>query len=439
MHERIIHAIADEPWAITETALRQIVAIAERGGDIEALQNKVGRRLAGSERTTVRDGVAVVPVLGPLFRRANLFTEISGATSFDTLATDLRAALEDPQVRHIVLDIDSPGGQANGVSELAQQIRAANQVKPVTAYVGGSGASGGYWLAAAAGRIVAADTAFLGSIGVRMTVVSRDPAKGERHYEFVSAVSPFKNSDPESAEGRSKIQTIADDLAEVFVQAVADYRGVGRDQVLADFGQGDVLIASRALAAGMIDGVGTFEGLMTQIASPASNRAASGGNPFTAGGRGMEIETAQEGLAAEQVTAEWLTANRPEVAQAIHDTGFAAGAESVDQDALCAEAATAERERITAILELQTEDNAKVIADCVADAGCAYGDAAGRVIKAGKAGGSQYLAGARADEDRLEPPSGAATDGSGDPASAAQQKALEIIATGQRLGVGLSA
>lgn len=439
MHERIINAIADEPWAITEAALRQIVAIAERGGDIDALQNKVGRRLVGSERTTVRDGVAVVPVLGPLFRRANLLTEISGATSFDTLAADLRAAVEDPQVQRIVLDIDSPGGQANGVSELAQQIRAANQVKPVTAYVGGSGASGGYWLAAAAGRIVAADTAFLGSIGVRMTVVSRDPAKGEHRYEFVSAVSPFKASDPESAEGRSQIQTIADDLAEVFVQAVADYRGVGRDQVLADFGQGDVLIASRALAAGMIDGVGTFEGLMTQITSPASNRAASGGNPFTAGGRGMNTETEQEGLAAEQVTADWLSANRPEVAQQIHDAGHQAGAESVDADAIRAEAATAERERITAILDLRSEENAQVIAECIADAGCAYGDAAAAIIKAAKAGGSQYLAGARADENALEAPAGSTTDAPGDAATAAQQKAHEIVATGQRLGVGHAA
>jgi ClpP class serine protease len=93
--------------------------VSERLGDPVALQARLGHKLDNARTVAVRNGVAIVPVTGPIFRYANMFTEISGATSTKILATDIRQALDNPAVKAIVLNIDSPGGVASGINELA--------------------------------------------------------------------------------------------------------------------------------------------------------------------------------------------------------------------------------------------------------------------------------------------------------------------------------
>lgn len=144
---RILSAINAELWAITPEALQQVIAVAQGFGDVEALSAKLGRPLTNTRAVTVREGVAMVPVMGPIFRYANMFTEVSAATSIQMLAADLQTAVDDPAIKAIILEIDSPGGQLAGVSELAAQIRAANSSKPVVAYISDMGASAAYWLA----------------------------------------------------------------------------------------------------------------------------------------------------------------------------------------------------------------------------------------------------------------------------------------------------
>jgi membrane-bound ClpP family serine protease len=94
-------------------------------------------------------------------------------------------------VSAIVLNLDTPGGAVNGVDELARAIFAARERKRIIAYVGGMGASAGYWLASAASEIVVSDAAILGSIGVRM--VAQDTTEADRksgRVEFISSQSP---------------------------------------------------------------------------------------------------------------------------------------------------------------------------------------------------------------------------------------------------------
>jgi hypothetical protein len=78
---------AGEPWAITESALNNILTIASReNASIESISARLGRELDNSHVAEIRDGVAIIPVVGPLFRYANLFTAISGASSYEILA-----------------------------------------------------------------------------------------------------------------------------------------------------------------------------------------------------------------------------------------------------------------------------------------------------------------------------------------------------------------
>lgn len=269
MH-RLMSLAASMTWAISPSWLTQILAIANREGPgPEAVARELGRPLDNTRSVTNRDGVAVIPVTGPIFRRANAFSEISGATSVQVLATDLHLALDSEDVSAIVLEVDSPGGEVAGISELADMIYAARGRKPIVAYVDGTCASAAYWLASACDEIVATDTAVIGSIGV-VRAVPNPGATRSADIEIVSNVSPNKRPNVRTEEGRAVYQAEVDALADVFVSRVARNRGVSVDAVLADFGQGGCLIGAGAVAAGMVDAVGSLESV---IASHSSSRS----------------------------------------------------------------------------------------------------------------------------------------------------------------------
>jgi signal peptide peptidase SppA len=231
---------------------------------------QIGRPLENTRRVEVRDGVAVVSIVGPVFRYANLFTEVSGATSIDVLARDFNEALTNPNVRAVLLNVNSPGGEADGVNELSRMIYEARGRKPVVAYVGGIAASGAYWIASAADEVVAEESALFGSIGVVATLRDtrgRDAKAGVATYEIVSSQSPFKRPDPATEEGREQIQAIVDSQAEIFINAIARNRGVDPEHVQSDFGRGNLVPASQAIVAGMTDRLGTFESTLAALAA----------------------------------------------------------------------------------------------------------------------------------------------------------------------------
>ena len=268
------HLAASRPWLIQRESLETILAVAQRYGDPEALQARQGKPLDNTRTVTMRDGVAVIPVTGPIFRYANLFTDISGATSTAMLARDITAALDNSYVRAIVLDMNTPGGEATGINELGNLIRAGRAIKPIKAYGGGTMASAGYWLGSAADEIIIDETAMLGSIGVVMSYMDtteRDAKSGVRAVEIVSTQSPDKRIDPTTDDGRAKVQAIVDALGDTFVAAVAANRAVSVDKVLSDFGRGGVLVGAAAVKAGMADRLGSLEAVIAELAGSASN------------------------------------------------------------------------------------------------------------------------------------------------------------------------
>lgn len=274
------------PWLIHAPALETILEIAARQPVTEEMlrqwktqrdaptpsmvEMEVGTPLSdGNRRVQVRNGVAVVTLRGPVFRYANLFTAFSGATALRTFGLDFAEALKAPSVKAILMNVDSPGGDARGIAEMAAAIRNATGTKPVTAYIGGSGASAAYWLSAAAGEVVVSSTSMVGSIG---TIIGyrdtreRDAKNGVRDVEFVSSQSPLKRADGSTPEGAKALQALVDRLTDEFVSSVAGYRGVSVETVLSDFGRGGVLIGADAVAADMADRVGTFEETLDRLA-----------------------------------------------------------------------------------------------------------------------------------------------------------------------------
>lgn len=278
----LVAAIRAQPWAIMPDYLDAIEAIALRALDEDVLERiakdghierlsanmsavaAVGTRLAGTQASTVREGVAVVPLLGPIFPRASMVNASSDGTSLDAFMRDLRAIEASEEVSRTVILTDSPGGVVSGLGEAAETMRALT--KPTTAFVTGNCASAAYWLASQVNEIVMDRSAAVGSIGVVASMSRQEAAdaNGRRSYEVVSSNAPDKRPDPSTEEGRAAIQKDIDAVEAVFIADVAAGRGVSVERVRADFGRGGMLAASRAVEAGMADRVGTLEGVLKE-------------------------------------------------------------------------------------------------------------------------------------------------------------------------------
>ena len=319
---------ASRPWVIQPESLETVLAIANGMGDPQALQAKLGRPLENARRVTMRDGVAVIPVTGPIMRYANLFTRISGATSTQELATDFQTALDDPKVKAIVFNVDSPGGEANGINELSDMIHAARGKKPIKAYGGGSVASGAYWVASAADELVVDDTALMGSIGVVVEVLTREAREGEKRWTITSRNAPNKRPDISTEEGRAEISKTIDALGDVFVAKVARNLGVDADKVPAMGDHGGLMVGAAAVKAGLAHRLGSLETLIAELAGPASNTT-----------RKLSMTIVKTTAELQQALA---AGTDPQTIQI-------AAPEQVDTAAVKSEAAKAERDRINGI------------------------------------------------------------------------------------------
>ncbi len=415
---RVIRALSSAAWAMRADMLQVMIDVAHREGEgPEALSTRLGRPLDNARDVQVRDGVAIVPVMGPLFTRADMLDQVSGATSYEALARDLQTALDDPTVDAILLNVDSPGGQVHGTAELAQQIWTAGGVKPIEAYVGGAACSAAYWLASAARRVTVSPTSELGSIGVVLAyqVPNSESARGKT-YQFVSSQSPHKRPDPTSEAGKGKLQTRVDRVAAEFVGAVATYRGVSVEHVLEKFGQGGDEIGADAVALGMADEVGSFEGVLSRLAGsarrPASGRA-MGVRPAM-GAIGM---TDKSKPAAMEITADTLKAEHPDVFAAIRGEGYEAGKAAGRAEGL-ADGGKAERDRILGVEAQALPGHETLIATLKADGKTTPEQAAVAVLQAEKGRAQARLDARRETDAKLPDVGGKAVDGGGESLSA---------------------
>lgn len=249
-----------EPVAMTEEALRVCIAVAS--GDewfgeerAAALKAAGGLELLGPAREpmAVKDGVATIAIDGPLVRKASGVANVSGLTSYDAIRKDHRAAMADAAVKSVDFVIDSPGGDVSGLFETADEIFAARGRKPMRALVTQAN-SAAYVLAAAVGNIEIEQLGQAGSVGAMLAVRPPDAEAGP--IRFYSSVSPLKNADPTTEDGRADYQARVDYAGQLLVEKVAAYRGVSVDKVKADFGRGAVLTGMQAVTAGLADRVG---------------------------------------------------------------------------------------------------------------------------------------------------------------------------------------
>jgi len=266
-YEHVVNLVYDQPWAILASKyaiIMDLIAFRAAGNTLteEEIQARIG---AVAPRQQSRSGaVAVLPLHGVISQRMNMMSAMSGGTSTEMFGKEFTAAVADPAISGIVLDIDSPGGSVFGVQEVVQTIMAARGTKPVVAFANSMAASAAYWIASAADEIVVTPGGQVGSIGV-LTAHSDLSAALEQAGEKVTLISAGKKKvdgnpiEPLSDAAKADLQKSVDAYYASFVGAVARGRGVALAEVRNGFGEGGMVGAAEALRSGMVDRVGTLE------------------------------------------------------------------------------------------------------------------------------------------------------------------------------------
>lgn len=216
--------------------------------------------------------IAVIPVRGVLEARTSLMGQMFGMSSYEQIGKTFDAMIKDSSVTGIVLDVASPGGMVYGAQELADKIFSARGTKPIIAVANPLAASGAYWIAAAADRVVMTPSGDVGSVGVIAEHVDMSSAidkSGGKVTVIRSKNSPYKSegneSEPLSEEARANMQARADSIYNRFVSDLARFRGVSVEHVNENYGKGRIVDAKTAMAAGMIDRVGTLSEITQKL------------------------------------------------------------------------------------------------------------------------------------------------------------------------------
>jgi signal peptide peptidase SppA len=277
-YPHIRRALSGKLWYVEPRKMEEILAVLElrlSGGAAapEVLESIRAGNVEAAARAKASAGsgaIAVIPIYGMIMHRT--MYDMSGGsagTSCSAISTALQAAMADPNVGSIVLDIDSPGGDVDGVDELAAEILQARKQKKITAVSNCLCASAAYYLAAQATEIVVSPSSLTGSIGV-YTMHEDDSAMLDAMGVKLELIKYGENKaegnslGPLSDSARAHLQEMVDTYGIAFEKAVARGRNVKQDLVHSKFGQGRVFDAKTAVKIGMADRVGTLAEVLGQ-------------------------------------------------------------------------------------------------------------------------------------------------------------------------------
>jgi len=262
--------------------------------DLSAMTASADRRTRAGLALTA-EGVAVLGIAGPLVHRRMPSAESGGPTTYKSIAFQFKDAVEDPSVRAILLEIDSPGGEVGGVFQLANYIYQARQSKPVWAVANEGAYSAAYALGSSAGRLLLPSTAGVGSIGViwqHMNQAKFDQALGVE-FTVIQAGARKNDFNPHfevAPEAHAWAQAEVDRIYGIFVDAVARNRGLDEKAVRAT--EAGLVFGEAAVEAGLADGIAGLDQALAELTEYATTNRLGGG--ITAGPAAGPTEPKQE-------------------------------------------------------------------------------------------------------------------------------------------------
>ncbi len=276
--------LTGRPWAIAPVRLEALlsgVATLTAGGDLPPWLQEMSRR---QDYTATESGIAVVPIVGPLVARGDWLTTLLGATEYGAVADALAAAADDPAVRGILLEVDSPGGEVGGLFDLVETIGSikGQSSKLLWAVASEAALSAAYAIASVADRLYLTRTGEVGSVGVVAVHLDESGADAMAGLKWTLIHAGARKTDgnphePLSPRATADIQADVDTLYTELVALVAGNRGLGADAVRAT--EAAIYRGEKAVKAGLADRVGTVPQAIADLEAALAARRIRAGPP----------------------------------------------------------------------------------------------------------------------------------------------------------------
>ncbi len=184
--------------------------------------------------------------------------------SVDGIKRELEQAVEDSEVKAIVLRINSPGGEVTASDTIYNAVKKASAKKPVVVYMDSVAASGGYYVACGATKVVASETTLTASIGVIMESMSYHElfgkvGLGSQTFSSGAFKDTLSGARPMRDDEKVYIQALVNDMYDRFLGIVSEARKVPKDVLKSTVADGRVVTGRQALTAKLVDQIGYIE------------------------------------------------------------------------------------------------------------------------------------------------------------------------------------
>lgn len=266
--EYLTRSLLNQPLLATEETLYMALDFLENRWDFKAL-DFAGPTTSPSKDTS-EGSVAQINMIGPMMKRAMGLEALCGAMGYDDYRMQFDKAFDNPNVKTVILNLDSGGGDASGLFDLAQHVydKKKESGKKMIAYVDGLAASAAYAMASVADEIIMEKTASVGSIGVITTHADMSKKLEKEGVvvtpiyagKFKAAGNPYESL---SEETKAMIQERVDSLYQIFVTHVAEMRGMTEEAVRAT--EAKVFLANDAIELGLADKIMSADEFMAYL------------------------------------------------------------------------------------------------------------------------------------------------------------------------------
>jgi len=260
-YKSIINILTSQIWAILPERILAMAEIVSSGINVKSQKPVTSFN---------QQNIAYLPLWGIIDQHDSWVLEAFGGTSTEVFGRMFDIAIADDSIGTILVDVDSPGGSVYGVQELSDKIYNARGRKPIIAVVNSMMASAAYWISSAADEIIITPGGEAGSIGV--IAIHVDYSEQEKDVGVKPTIikaGKYKGEgnphEPLGEEAKDYFQQRVDDYYNSFISAVARNRGINTAKVVSDFGQGRMFGAKNAISSGMVDGIGTLEGIVKRL------------------------------------------------------------------------------------------------------------------------------------------------------------------------------
>lgn len=206
-------------------------------------------------------GIAIIRIYGVLTKKTEAFDHILDMTSYENIHEEIESALEDKSIETILLDIDSPGGEVNGVFDLADFIYESRAKKRIIAIANDDAYSAAYAIASSAEKIFLTRTSGVGSIGVIASHIDQSRFDEKQGIKYTTIFAGSRKNDlnphePMTSESLESLQKEVGRLYEMFLQLITRNRGLSIEKIRST--EAGLYFGEKAVEIGLADGVTTF-------------------------------------------------------------------------------------------------------------------------------------------------------------------------------------